>query len=58
MKPLIKELVSDLIRLDRCDEVLLILLHHHKAQEKHPSITTSEWHRELVRKIEETRIGK
>ena len=52
MKPMLQEFKRELERLERCEEVLTILLHHHRSQSK-PGIppVSREWHKDLANKI-------
>jgi len=47
-----QELRRELERMERCDEVLTILLHHHRSQSK-PGMppVSKEWHKDLADKI-------
>lgn len=47
MKKSTEELVCELERLKKCDEVLTILLRHHLSQAKRPEALTLKWHNHL-----------
>lgn len=53
MRPsVVFELRQELERLDKCDKVLTMLLHHHESQAKHGSVpVSSAWHKKLCEAI-------
>jgi hypothetical protein len=49
----LRELKTELERIERCDEVLTLLLYHHRSQAKpHTPPVTKAWHLTIVDKIE------
>jgi hypothetical protein len=53
MKNPVKELLGELQRLEKCDEVLTHLFFHHRSQAKSPEVNTAEYHRKLCMLIME-----